>query len=128
MPSSHKHYVLLAEDDYAFRWALAIDLERNGFDLDVAENGAEAIELMEKSGRHCSLIVDLRMPRLNGAELIARATTLRPDLAIVTVTAYPDEAAEIPSAARLTILRKPIPVETVREAVVAACHVSARSS
>ena len=44
---------------------------------DVAENGAEAVELLEKSGRHCCLIVDLRMPRVSGAELIERAALFR---------------------------------------------------
>lgn len=124
MSTGHKHYVLLAEDDYAFRWALAIELERNGFDLDVAENGAEAVELLEKSGKHCCLIVDLRMPRIGGAELIARAGAVRPHLAIVTVTAYPTDLAEIPSTVPLTVLQKPIAVEAVRKAVMAACHVS----
>lgn len=124
MSSSHKHYVLLAEDDYAFRWALAIDLERNGFELDVAENGVEALELMEKSGRHCCLIVDLRMPRVSGGELIARAGTLRPDLAIVTVTAYPADAVPVPEGPSIAVLQKPVSVEAVRHAVMAACHLS----
>lgn len=123
MSSPHRHYALLAEDDYAFRWALAIELERNGFDLDVAENGAEALELMEKSGRHCCLIVDLKMPRMNGGDLIERARALRPTLPVVTVTAYPEELANVPPAHYSAVLHKPIGTDSVCRAAMSACQV-----
>jgi FixJ family two-component response regulator len=85
-PSTHAHYALLAEDDYAFRWALAIELERNGFDLDVAENASEAIDLLKVSGRHCCLIVDLRLPGLNGFELMERLRLRGSSTPIVFIT------------------------------------------
>lgn len=119
MPPGTGHYVLLAEDDYAFRWALAIELERNGFDLDVAENASEAIELLEASGRHCCLIVDLRMPGPGGAAVVEKAKAVRPDLPVVVVTGYPEEAAALGTP---TILAKPVATDVVRRVAAAACR------
>jgi DNA-binding NtrC family response regulator len=113
------HYALLAEDDYAFRWALAIELERNGFDLDVAENATEAIELLEVSGRHCCLIVDLRMPSPGGVAVVEKAKALRPDLPVVVVTGYPDEATSLGTP---MILAKPVATDVVRRVAAAACR------
>ena len=124
----HRHYALLAEDDYAFRWALAIELERNGFDLDVAENGVEAIEILEKTQRHCCLIVDLRMPQLSGVELIGRAQTLRPDLPVVTVTAFPEDLPLLRPSPFSTVLRKPVATDDVCRAAAAACRTLSRHS
>lgn len=121
MPPSPLHYALLAEDDYGFRWALAIELERNGFDLDVAENSAEAIDLLETSGRHCCLIVDLRMPGTGGKSVIEKAKTLRPELPVVIVTGYPEEARALGAA---MVLSKPVATEVVRRAAVSLCHAS----
>ena len=119
MPTGHVHYALLAEDDYAFRWALAIELERNGFDLDVAENATEAIDLLKVSGRHCCLIVDLRMPGPGGETVVESAKTLRPGLPVVVVTGYPDAAALLGSE---SVLAKPVATDVVRRVAAAACR------
>ena len=119
MPAGHAHYALLAEDDYAFRWALAIELERHGFDLDVAENALEAIELLTVSGRHCCLIVDLRMPGPGGATVVEKAKALRPDRPVVVVTGYPEDAALLGPE---SVLAKPVATDVVRRVAAAACR------
>jgi DNA-binding NtrC family response regulator len=120
MPSPH--HFLLAEDDYAFRWALAIELQRRGIEVDIAENGAEAIELMDKSGRHCCLLIDLRMPRVSGKEVIAHAATARPETPVLLITAWPDDALGLRHP-RMTVLAKPIETANVLARAVQACEV-----
>ena len=62
--------MLVVEDDAELRAALEELFELEGFDVDPAENGAEAIELLERSDRPCAVLVDLLMPGIVGQELL----------------------------------------------------------
>lgn len=63
-------YILIAEDDAAFRRLLADVLTDEGFEIRTACDGIEALEHCERQLPQL-LITDLQMPRLGGAELVA---------------------------------------------------------
>lgn len=60
-------HLLLAEDDPSIRQLLGQILRRSNFDLDIAEDGVEAVEKWEK-GDYELLLMDVQMPRMDGFE------------------------------------------------------------
>ncbi len=78
---------LVVDDSRAIREALTAMLARDGWIVDVAEDGARALHMVQQL-RYDLLITDLEMPRMNGFELIARLRrdqTLA-DLPVVIIT------------------------------------------
>jgi len=85
--------VLVADDDDDIRELVAYRLERSGYDVVVARDGQEALELA--AARHPALcVVDLMMPRLNGYELTQqlRAGEETADIPVILLTARNQEA------------------------------------
>ena len=74
--------IVIAEDSTELRQLLAVGLERVGFEVIQAENGAELVELV-RTADHLSLIItDVRMPELDG---ITAVRTLRRSGTVVPV-------------------------------------------
>ena len=64
--------VLLVEDDPGMREAIRALLERAGFSVIVARDGAEAWELLGRGPRPAAILADLHTPRMTGHDLVAR--------------------------------------------------------
>lgn len=115
-----KRPVLIIEDDYAFRWALAIALQRKGIDADVAENGQEAVDLLARH-KYQVLILDLKLPRVGGEEIIDMLVREQRSPSIVLVSAYPDAAetvaSRVPELVRRTY-KKPVDINRVVDDLV----------
>ncbi len=79
--------VLIAEDDEGMRCLLARILEDAGWSVEQAEDGRRALEYVER-GRFRVLVTDLKMPHMDGMELLRRVKTVQPDLPVVVLTAY----------------------------------------
>lgn len=87
------------EDTESVRRFLADLLDVDGFEIvGVASGGAEALELLQEDLGLDVLVVDFKMPVMDGIETARRVRALRPDLPIVMYTAY--ESAELADAAR----------------------------
>jgi len=71
MPNSRHGRILLVEDDFAVRRTLAEVLIDEGYDVDCAANGAEAILSLGSSPRPRVIILDLWMPYMDGLEFRA---------------------------------------------------------
>ena len=83
--------VLLAEDDDAVRAIAQTTLERAGYRVLAAHDGASALALAESyAGPIHLLLTDVIMPGLNGRELAKRLTLLRPGLPVLFVSGYTD--------------------------------------
>lgn len=61
--------LLVCEDNKLVIKALSVVLERNGFDVDVAKDGTEAFELLQKN-TYDLLLVDIHLPFHSGLEII----------------------------------------------------------
>lgn len=71
MAGTPKRKVLVVDDDPSWRQMLALELEELGYEPVLAADGAEALRLLEQVD--CSVILlDLRMPGLDGHEVMAR--------------------------------------------------------
>lgn len=90
--------VVLADDQAVVRDALVLLLSASE-DLDVvaaAADGAEAVELIVELRPDVAL-VDLRMPRLNGAEVAAAVASQAPDVRVLVLTTFADDDAILPA-------------------------------
>ena len=105
--------ILVVDDDPSIRNLLRLVAERRGLSVDMAADGAEALQLLAER-RYALAIVDLMMPRVNGYELVTaiRRFTQRP--AVVIATAMSDSLVGLLDAEIVhTIIRKPFDIEMV---------------
>jgi PAS domain S-box-containing protein len=112
--------VLVVEDDPGVRQFIVECLEMSGYQVTQADNGQAAIALLDEMQPDL-MIVDFLMPGMNGAEVVAKATSRYPTLPIVFATGYADMKAIGELIGCKSILRKPFQVaelvETVRMAL-----------
>jgi len=69
MPQS-KIKAIVVEDDSDLQYLYKTKLLREGFDVDVAGNGLEGLEIIERTRPHI-ILLDLLMPHMGGAEMLA---------------------------------------------------------
>jgi|GEM_PF-978567 len=86
--------ILLAEDNTAVRELARAVLEKRGYRVITAENGAEALDLLSRyEGSVDLLLTDVVMPGINGRELYDRVAERFPKLKVVYISGYPDSVA-----------------------------------
>ncbi|MGZ4616724.1 MAG: response regulator transcription factor, partial [Actinomycetes bacterium] len=78
--------ILVVDDDRAVRESLRRSLAFNGYDIDVAANGAEALERVAAE-RPDALVLDVMMPRVGGLETCRRLRADGDDVPILVLTA-----------------------------------------
>lgn len=108
--------VLVVDDEAAIRDSLAEYLSRqNEFRVVTAADGQEALQLL-RPGRFDCAFVDLRLPGLDGLELLSRFKAQDPTLPVVIITGYPtlDGAIEAMRQGASDFLIKPIKPELVK--------------
>ena len=110
-PQTEPQRLLLVDDEQGMRDTLADILEEIGLQIDQAADGLEAVGKV--STRSYDLVLmDIRMPVMNGVEALRRIKMLRPGLPVVMMTAY-TAAAEVEEARRQgaeAVLYKPLDI------------------
>jgi len=81
--------ILVVDDDEAVRQLYAEELAEAGYAVALAASGPEALEAV-RAGRPDLVTIDLKMPGMDGIELLSRVRELHRDLPIVISTAYGD--------------------------------------
>lgn len=84
--------ILLVDDEINILRSLKRLLRRDGYEIDMAEGGAEGIRMLEES-EYAVIVCDQRMPEVSGPEVLAKACELRPDTYRITLTGYTDLAS-----------------------------------
>ena len=98
-------HVLVVDDEEAITYIFRRYLEAAGYRVSTAQNGVEALALFDGHSFD-AMVTDVRMPRMNGSELISRVRPLYPELPIAVVSAYPMEIQGVGRGLR--VLSKPI--------------------
>lgn len=80
-------HILIAEDDSSMRTFLKMALEKAGHQVDVAENGVDALSKVSKQP-YDLLLADIVMPGMDGVELATRAKDSKADLKIMFITGF----------------------------------------
>ena len=106
--------ILIIDDDENIRKALAAILEEEGYTVDTAENAKQAIEKTEKNIYNLALI-DMRLPDMEGIELLTKMKDTTPKMRKVIVTGYPTlhNAIEAVNRGADAYILKPFDVEKV---------------
>ena len=79
--------ILVVDDDQSLREFLTITLGRDGFEVVAAASGPEALKAMTEAPADLAL-VDLKMPGMDGLEVLRRLKELSETVAVVIVTAF----------------------------------------
>jgi DNA-binding response OmpR family regulator len=113
--------ILVIEDDAGIRDTLAEYLREEGFTVEVARNGAEGLERIDAS-RPALVLLDLLMPVLGGAPLLARLRAHAAHRTLPVVLMTGDHGAAVPGAAAAAaaadaVLRKPFELEDLLDTV-----------
>jgi DNA-binding NtrC family response regulator len=82
--------IVLVDDDDGSRAAMGTGLRRVGYEVVEYDAGEPALAALEAGEPVDVLVTDMRMPGMDGYELLRRARALRPEIAILMVTAYGD--------------------------------------
>ncbi len=117
--------ILVADDREFIREFLRDFLVLEGFEVDVAGDGKEAIE--KAKARHYDLVLsDIKMPEKNGYEVFDAIRKSDPSTRVILMTAYgydPNHSiVKAASVAPVTVLYKPFQMARVREAIVKALY------
>ncbi len=117
-------YILVVEDDADLRMLHAEVLEDAGLPVRGASDGIEALEIMESHGPPAVVVLDLRMPRMNGWDFAARmrARAEWRDAAIVVVAAHYQIREEAAALGARAWLHKPVSIDDLERVVGKAYH------
>jgi len=110
--------ILVVDDDARVRSVLVEHVAYAGFRVLEAGNGLEALEVLAREP--VSLVfTDLRMPTMDGIELLRRARPRYPSTIFIVVSAYPDDLVALyrSDAFPITVIPKPFRAEQVRRAL-----------
>jgi PAS domain S-box-containing protein len=111
--------VLVVEDQPALLRLISVCLGKRGYTVLAAEDGAEALRILENNPGEIDLVVsDIMMPKVNGLELMKKATLLRPEMRFLFISGYAEDTigrtAHLPPDAGY--LEKPfLPIELARK-------------
>jgi signal transduction histidine kinase len=80
--------ILVVDDELGMREGCRKILTSEGYQVEVAEDGLAGLELFKKCGDFAVALIDLKMPRMGGIELIEHLRALDEDVVIFVITAY----------------------------------------
>ena len=78
--------ILVADDEESMRWVLSKALKRKGFSVDLAVDGRQALAMIQ-DGSYDLAILDIKMPGINGLDLLDKIREQRKELLVVIMTA-----------------------------------------
>ncbi len=115
--------ILVADDEPHMRVVCKAILEKCGFDVLLAEDGQQALELFREHAADLQLVLlDLTMPKKNGDEVFQELCQIRPDIKVILVSGYNESEVNARFGGRgLTgFIHKPFDAAKLRRSVQAA--------
>ena len=123
-PNEVQPQILVMEDDLNVARGLALTLTEEGYGVHLAATGQSAMKAF-KDEHFDLLIADLRLPDVNGMEVIRQVKELDPKTGVIAMTGYPTATIAV-EAMKLKVndfLPKPFNVDEIKAAVSKALHV-----
>jgi len=110
--------VLIVDDEKNIRLTLSQALEVLEVETDTAANGEEALAKL-KEKEFGLILLDLKMPGMDGMEVLRQVSEMRPDIRIIIITAYGtvESAVEAIKLGAADFIQKPFTPEEIRELV-----------
>lgn len=86
---SEKPRIVAIDDEAEFTKTIRDYLSARGYDVDIAFNGITGLELVDEKNPDV-VLVDLKLPGLDGDQLLTRIRENHPDTKVIVITAYND--------------------------------------
>jgi len=118
----NKVSVLLVDDEEEFVKALAERLELRGYDVGLAFNGEQALGKLQDQ-KYNLMVLDLKMPGMDGMEVLRRVGKHHPEVAVVMLTGHGSEK-DRDEALRLhafAYLQKPVQIDQLVRLIKERC-------
>ncbi len=123
VPDADGPLVLIAEDEDSVRQMVALALKALGYRTAVFSDGMDAATALDDGHQPDAVLLDVRMPRMNGIDLLRhiRSVPERAALPVVAMSAYSDElqAREMIDAGATAFLGKPFTIDELRATLLA---------
>jgi len=120
MPEGLKK-VLIVDDEETLTWSMAKSLsrDRDKYEVIIANNGREALGLLKKD-KIDLVISDIRMPDINGLDLLVRIKMEHPQTKVIIMTAYgsSDVQKEANRRGSLFYIEKPFEINDIRKIII----------
>jgi two-component system, OmpR family, response regulator MprA len=98
--------ILIVEDDTITRRNLSVLLSDEGYDVDQAGDGVQALEIL--AGRPFDLVLsDIVMPRMDGLKLLQQLQFMAPQMPVMIMTSYVSDSLSSVPAGAAEFIRKP---------------------
>src|SRR5881394_3617714 len=108
--------VLIADDDSLVRGSLAAVLEFEGFEVDEAEDGIEAVSHAVQNFPDL-ILLDLNMPKLDGWNAFAKLDRVKPLVPVIVITARPNQYHEAVRLGVDAFMEKPLNIPILVRAI-----------
>jgi DNA-binding response OmpR family regulator len=111
--------ILIVDDEPHIRKVMRLTLEASGYEVTEAASGEEALELMSPTARWDVMLLDERMPGLDGLETLKQVREHDPQAIVIMVTAFAsiELAVDAMKLGATDFVRKPMSPDTLRAAV-----------
>lgn len=113
--TKEKLYIIVIDDDPVMRLSCSKILDKDGYFLNTFEDGEQGLEQINKK-KPDLLVVDLKMPKIGGMEVIKKVHEIDPEICIVVITGYATigTAVEAMKAGAYDFLPKPFTPDELR--------------
>jgi two-component system response regulator AtoC len=110
--------ILVVDDEKLIRWSVGERLQRDGYEVIAAESGEQALDVVSANAPDLMLL-DVRLPGIDGLTTLQRALALQPDVAVLMMSAHStvDIAVEAMKHGAIDFLVKPFPFQSLDAAV-----------
>ena len=107
--------VLVVDDEKSMRDLLAITLEKEGYDVTLADGGEAAVEAIRRDAFD-AILTDLRMPKVDGLQVLRSAKDLSPETTVIVITAVAstETAVEAMKLGAYDYVTKPFKLDEVK--------------
>ncbi len=124
--NSNLNAIWIIDDDQSMRWVLEKTLVNNGYRVTAFESGSVALAGFKRTSpqeRPALIITDVRMPGINGFELLKQIKHISPQTPIIVMTAYTDLDTTLQAfhEGAFEYLPKPFDIDDALELVARAC-------
>jgi len=104
-------HILVVDDEHEFLELMNNRMQKRGFTVSVAPTGEKALEMVEKEAFD-AMVLDVKMPGIDGIEVLRRVKQMRPELPVLLLTGHASIEAAMTGVetGAVDYLLKPVPI------------------
>jgi two-component system, OmpR family, response regulator MprA len=119
--------ILIVEDEAITRRNLCVLLSEEGYEVDEAGDGLQALEILARR-RFDLVLSDIIMPRMDGLKLLKRLQSVAPEMPVMIMTSYLSGSVSSVPAGAAEFIRKPFIVDDLLFKVQRVLHKTVQSA